>query len=360
MMNKGGLHKALQSAFPLRERMAMMLGLRFDRNYAALAAPAPLDVEYWNIIVQVNAEGWLDALARAAHETVPGNPDLARLILDGGLTSVPPAPKATILPRANDQALQRLVRLNNDFINIAQFRERLSALEGQTCRIEVDGSPPVAWGTGFLVGPDLVMTNHHVVQTIPRDRIVTCRFDYLTDAAGITVRAGTVVPSAPDWLVNSRPADPADVSLNDTDIPAPDNLDFALIRLSRPVGNEPRQGVEGPDNPPRGWMGIDPALTAKPDDDLLILQHPKGSPLKLGIGRLTTLHGDGLRWRHDVMTEDGSSGSPVLNGQLDLIGLHHGGDPNEFRTARFNQAVPMARIVGWLQDKIDPFWTKTP
>lgn len=364
-MNKARLHKALLSAFPTSPRLAVLLGQRFDRNYATLTAPGPIDIEYWTVLVQAEAEGWLEALARAAHEALPGNPLLADLILEDGLSSAASLATANGSPTivagpTRRLALERLVRENSDFVDIATFLERLAALEGQTCRIETDASPPAALGTGFLVGPDLVMTNQHVVAALPPGRRMACRFDHLADRAGVEVHAGITVAPADGWLVTSRPPDPADDSLVETDVPAPENLDFALIRLSRNIGNLPRIGPEGPENPPRGWIGIDPTLKVQAGDDLFILQHPSGSPLKLGVGRLTGVYGGGLRWRHDVATEGGSSGSPVLNRQLALVGLHHAGDPNYFRTALFNQAIPIERIVAWLQGKVDPFWTAGP
>ena len=343
----------------------MLLGQRFDVLYDTLTPQDAIDVEYWNILVQVEAQGWLEALARAAHEAVPGNGQLADLMLDDGLTSgarIIAAANGTpsILAETPKVRLERLVRDNSSFIDITQLLGRLSALEGQTCRIELEGVPPRAIGTGFLVGPDLVMTNQHVIDGQAAGAPMICRFDYLVDAGGVQVREGVAVPVAADWLVKASPPDPSDESLDEGDAPAPDNLDFALIRLSRPVGDTPRAGDEGPDNRPRGWIGIDPTLQVGQGDDLFILQHPEGTPLKLGVGRLTALHGGGLRWRHDVATEGGSSGSPVFNRKLDLVGLHHAGDPNYFRTALFNQAIPIDRIVGWLQGKVDPFWTQAP
>lgn len=356
IVNRTKLHKALLDAFPGRAKFSMLLGQRFDVLYDSLTERDTVDVEYWNIIVQVGAEGWLEALARAAHEAVPGNAMLAQVVLDTGLSSAATLP-APVTAGAGG-ALERLVRENSDFVDIAAFLARLTALEGQTCRIEQAGTPPRALGTGFLVGPDLVMTNQHVVAGLEGGAV--CRFDYLADRDGVEVRAGQAVPLAEDWLVTSRPPDSADESLDDDDVPAADNLDFALIRLVRRVGEQPRMGEEGPENPPRGWVAIDPALAAAQGDDLFILQHPEGAPLKLGVGRLTAMLGDGLRWRHDVATEGGSSGSPVLNRQLALVGLHHAGDPNYFRAARFNQAIPMARIIGFLSGRVDPFWNEAP
>lgn len=337
------LHPALLKAFPKRDKLALMLGLRFGVSYDLLAAESTVDVEYWEILTQIDAEGWLEDFARAAHETVPKNPALAALILGARMSSAPPGP-----------VLERMVRDNSSLSDVPTFLARLQALEAQVCRIEAPGAQALgtqalgtqALGTGFLVGPDLVMTNHHVVAEVAGPGL-TCRFDYLTDAAGVAVRAGVVVGLAADWLVAACPHDPADLSLEDTDEPAPGTLDMALLRLSRAVGHEPRQGDAGPDNPPRGWVRADAAVTLAESDDIFILQHPAGAPLKLGSGRVSALR-PGPRLRHDVTTEPGSSGSPVFDGALQLAGLHHLGDPNSFRNAAFNQAIPMPAILDWL------------
>lgn len=362
--DRNRLHKALLSAFPSKSRLAMMLGQRFGVLYGTLTQDDAQGVEYWNIIVQVGAEGWLDELARASQETVPGNDLLTKVVLDLGLSSAARASLPSPAGANGGTALQRLVRDRSEFTDLPAFLARLTALEGQACRIEQagkqTGDPPQAFGTGFLVGPDLVMTNQHVTAALDPGRTTICRFDYLTDARGIEVRAGVEIGLAADWQVASRPPDPSDDTPDDIDKPAPENLDFALIRLARRVGDLPRRGDPGPDNPARGWIAIDPARDAAKDEDLFILQHPEGAPLKLAVGRLIALHGDGLRWRHDAATEGGSSGSPVFNRKLELVGLHHAGDPNYFRNATFNQAIPMAKIIGWLDGKLDPFWTEAP
>ncbi len=357
------LHRALLSAFPSRGKFAMLLGQRFDVDYDVLTPQDTLDVEYWTVVEQVAAEGWMTDLSRAAFEAVPRNELMANLAVKLGITALHgiavPGAGAVV---ASAPVLERMVRDRSDLVDLPGFLAQLSALEGQTCRIEsVTGARLKPIGTGFLVGPDLVLTNHHVIEPmLTGGSTAQCRFDYLTDAAGIEVRRGVEAPLAADWHVISRPHDCADVSLDDTALPAPDNLDFALMRLATPVGDTARQGDLGPDNPARGWIAIDPLLTAVQGDDLFILQHPLGAPLKLGIGRVTKDKGQGLRLQHDVTTEPGSSGSPVFNRHLSLVALHHVGDPNSFRNAAFNQAVPMARIVSYLAGKVAPFWEARP
>lgn len=348
------LFKALLDAYPARGKLAALFGQRFGVNYATLTEQDTLDVEYWNVVTQVAAEGWLADLARAVWEAQPRNPLAARLVIDFGLTSAaalaPPSPG-----EPGDRRLERMVREHGWLADLPAFLARLSRLEGQVCRIENGPAEPL--GTGFLVGPDLVLTNHHVIEPLAEARApaLACRFDYLADPSGVEVRGGVVEPVAADWLVASRPHDPGDVILAPA-APDPANLDFALLRLARPAGSLPRRGDEAPDNPARGWVAVDATRRLAAGEDIYILQHPLGAPLKLGRGRISDLPFGGRRLRYDATTEPGSSGAPVLGHDLTLAALHHVGDPNHFRTATFNQAIPMADIIGWLQDKVAPFW----
>ena len=47
--------------------------------------------------------------------------------------------------------------------------------------------------------------------------------------------------------------------------------------------------------------------------------------------------------RYDVTTASGSSGSPCLPFDLDIIGLHHAAEPAS--NPRYNQAIPLWAIA---------------
>ncbi len=56
------------------------------------------------------------------------------------------------------------------------------------------------------------------------------------------------------------------------------------------------------------------------------------------------------RLRHKTATLPGSSGAPCFNANLDLVALHHAGDPAETpgRPAEYNQAIPIGAIIALL------------
>ena len=118
-------------------------------------------------------DDWLLDLIAAAHDRRPKNPELTELATELGLTSAGPR-----LINPMGKSLEALVQKNARFINPAKFLETLATLEQQVCIIDIPGGG----GTGFLVGPDLILTNQHVVSPIqnhlvgPQD--VSVRFDY--------------------------------------------------------------------------------------------------------------------------------------------------------------------------------------
>jgi hypothetical protein len=81
--------------------------------------------------------------------------------------------------------------------------------------------------------------------------------------------------------------------------------------------------------------------------------------MQLAFGTVKCFAGGGRRLRHDAKTLPGSSGSPCFNVDLQLVALHHAGDPQsnlQFK-GEFNQAIPIGLVVEHLKGKgLTPFW----
>jgi hypothetical protein len=246
---------------------------------------------------------------------------------------------------------------------VAVWRERLAKREVSVCRIEVPDSGGASFGTGFLVGPDLVLTNHHVVAPLlegdasAAGRVVV-RFDY-KQLEGTVVNEGVEARLAGDWLVDASPHSPVDLQgLPKDGVPDEASLDHALLRLAEPVGDLPipsGKDVE-PGAKPRGWI----ELPRKPwafasQQALFIIQHPEGSPMKLALDfdAKMTVNANGTRVTYQTGTEGGSSGSPCFNQFWDLVALHHAGDPSHegFYSPTFNEGIPINRIVERLESR---------
>lgn len=248
---------------------------------------------------------------------------------------------------ATDSGLEKLVRPNLPFLNPSSWREQLFLHECRVCRVEPRITGP---GTGFLVGPDALLTNYHVLKAVIESpkaaKDVLLRFDYRVLANGLKSDGLLVRLHPSDWLIGFGKYSAAEAkSEPDATPPAPDELDFSLVRLERRLADEP-VNPRAADSLPRGWVRVPTAAPAiESAAALLILQHPEGHPIKLVFDtapEVKLMHG-GMRVRYATNTEGGSSGSPVFDADWNLLALHHYGDPARSRP-KYNQGVPIHLI----------------
>jgi hypothetical protein len=283
-------------------------------------------------------EDWLLDLVAAAHERRPQSRPLTAIAGDLGLTA-----GGARLNNPTGQPLEQLIQANAQFISPAVFAQRLPVLEGQVCWIAVPGGG----GTGFLVGPDLVLTNEHVISRVRTGQVdaarVRCWFDHRMPLAGADLprKKRTEVALAADWLVDSRPPSQFDWTPNLGDA-GPEETDSALLRLADPVGDLPPGASSDPGDPPRGWIRCEPGTPLAVGKQVFLLQHPEGEPLQLTIGTVTAFNGAATRVRYDANSKDGSSGSPCFDADLRLVALHHAHDPHY--PPAWNQAVPIGMV----------------
>lgn len=226
--------------------------------------------------------------------------------------------------------LQRNVRPRLKRVDLRVWLDRVEAVERQVCRVEADGQ---ALGTGFLVGPAVVLTNWHVVEEargLGKLAELACRFDYRR-LSNNTLDPGKVI--AVGAVVDERPCSDAERSATpDQPPPRAGELDYALLRLEAAAGAE------------RGFVAMSGAPVAT-DDALIIVQHPTGAPAQFAVdtGSVIGLVHAGQRLRYRTNTEGGSSGSPCFNMDMDLVALHHLGDPR-LREPLYNQGIPIALV----------------
>ncbi|MBN2001902.1 MAG: trypsin-like peptidase domain-containing protein [Anaerolineae bacterium] len=343
--------KALQDAYDL-SRLQRMVQFKLDKRLDQITAPGSIADVTFDLIRVAEMEGWTDRLLLSARESNPGNAQLLAFSQQFGLT-----PGNTPAHRE----LEKMLVNTNSFLNIAEWRERLGAVEGRVCRVEIQNSP---YGTGFLLGPDLVMTNYHVVKSViegtqgqqPGD--VSLRFDYKRLADGTILNQGKVygvLAGNGDWLVDHSPYSPVDLEAGTikSGLPAPDQLDYALLRVDGAPGDEAIGEKSEPGAPPRGWIEVKEApYDFPPGTPLFIVQHPKGAPLQLALDTKAVIgvNANNTRVTYRTNTEPGSSGSPVFDQNWNLVALHHSGDPDSLMPA-YNEGVPLSAIVALLKER---------
>jgi hypothetical protein len=208
----------------------------------------------------------------------------------------------------------------------------------RTALIEVAGTPR---GTGFLVGPDLLLTAAHVIDARrwpPAPAPQACAvFDYVAEPGRSLAESGVRVPVV-DFIEASLPTD-AEIAATPADWDAPaDHLDFALLKLGYAV--PPERGAAGC----RGVYQLDRTVyNFSGSPVLFVLQHPVGQFQKLTwIRTAPKCNTVGTRIRYGGNTLPGSSGSPVIDVRGRLVALHH------YTQGGVNQGVPISVIADTL------------
>jgi hypothetical protein len=347
------LRNALADAFN-SDTFNEMLLFELNKRVENIAGSGALNTVLFRVINTAEMEGWTLELVRAARIANPGNPQLHQV---ADMLSM--ASTHELQPVALD--FEKVVREGVPFLDPAAFRSKLGRIEFHTCSIELNG---IGYGSGILVGPDYVLTNHHVVAKTPPDTKVACRFDFAASADGKVINPGISVEVA-DGTVDASPPSANDPNLTNGN-PSEDELDYALLRLAREVGAEPAGSAANPDAPVRSWTHLVAGVVGI-GDPIVVLQHPQNpvswklEPLKLTIGRALDMVAGGLRLRHDANTLPGSSGSPCFSAALTLVALHHAGGDSRYAKADYNQAIPIAKIIQRLERRgVTRFWKDAP
>lgn len=246
---------------------------------------------------------------------------------------------------SDPESLERIVNSEDNFLDIDMLAGAIYSAQA-VGRIEMPRGR--AKGTGFLVGPDLLLTNQHVLTSQNTLDAAVVRFDYHEDADGV-VSKGRLYNIRSDFYLASGSTE----------------LDFALVRLDgEPLGDK----LLGPDEADlsyidllrlgrhRGYLLLSPNMIVK-NERINIIQHPNGDPQKVVLTQnyvIADMADDRVHYLADTMP--GSSGSPILNRHWEVVGLHHAGGPHPPQLSaalqkalkghyKFNEGIPMRSIL---------------
>ncbi|MFC9556974.1 DNA/RNA non-specific endonuclease [Rhodococcus sp. NPDC056960] len=224
-----------------------------------------------------------------------------------------------------DQLLEKIVG-TADYVG-ARYLEAGVAAARSVGRVNIRDARGVlqGYGTGFLVSPTLLLTNHHVLPDAGTARSSAIEFDYQDGVDG------TPRP------VQMFPLDPARFYLADRE------RDFALVAVGAEPGTLAR-------------FGFTPLIQAEGKaiigEFVTIVQHPRGEKKQVALreNRIVDIPEKFLHYSAD--TEPGSSGSPVFNDQWEVVALHHASvrAPQHTEFGGFlNEGVRISRILEFVR-----------
>jgi hypothetical protein len=348
---------AFEQAFD-RDDLKLLVAEKMDVRLDKLTGPnTRWDVAVFEVVTWAEKRGRTTELIRAGYESNPTHPAMLAVYQTYGLTGVDfqKSGQPAESRKASEGGFEKTIKDRLPAFDFAAFREKMALVENRVCRVELDGN---AAGTGFLVGPDAVLTNYHVLESVvtgaTQPARVTCRFGYKVLPDGSRPDGDVVGLDAANWLLDFSKYSPAEQTADpDNPPPSPDELDYALVKLARPIGKESVKLQDGASGP-RGWLPLSAAPpNFVPQMPLMIAQHPDGKPLKLAVDTDSVIgvNAGHTRVRYATNTEAGSSGSPVFDLSWNLVALHHFGDPAYHRVPAYNQGVPIDKIRTRLASK---------
>lgn len=207
-------------------------------------------------------------------------------------------------------ALERILD-GNDLIPV-NYLEAGQRAARSVCRIQIRrrNGRNAGFGTGFLVSPTLLLTNHHVLESEEMVIRSLAEFDFENDLDFIPKNSKLFRLDPARFFYNNR------------------ELDFALVAVH----------PQATDNTPLSEFGflnlIEPSGKALIGESVSIIQHPEGADKQIALRNNQILGVFEHFIHYETDTMPGSSGSPALNDQWEVVALHHAGVPKRNRNGR--------------------------
>jgi len=210
---------------------------------------------------------------------------------------------------------------NNDLVRINYLERGLIAAKS-VARIFVadDFGTAGSWGTGFLITPNLFITNHHVIKSPQEAMRSFVEFGFESDIKGIPKQAKRFTLRPELGFITS----------NETE------FDFSIIAISETSEDRAARISEF------GYLRLNPQLHKVEENEFVtIIQHPEGQEKLIAIRENKVIKiGDRNQkaenrfiW-YSSDTAPGSSGAPVLNDSWQVVCIHHKTIPS----ARLNES----------------------
>lgn len=214
--------------------------------------------------------------------------------------------------RASLSELERTIG-SDDLVDLNYLQRGLDAAR-PVGRITIrdGGGRSLGDATGFMITPNLMLTNQHVFPDAASAAASRVDFDCELDRLGFPRPTTTFAFDPGRFFV----VDPA--------------LDMALMAVrAQPLRGEGRLADFG-------WLRLSPELgKINVGEAITIIQHPNGRTKQVALreNRLLDITADHLTYESD--TAPGSSGAPVFNDSWQVVALHHSGVPRKDAKGRW-------------------------
>lgn len=209
-------------------------------------------------------------------------------------------------------ATEKIIGTNN--LRPIAVLEKMIKISRAVVHINIPG---VGVATGFMISPDVLMTNNHVFRSADDAKDAVIRFNHQIDLSG------NYLPTD-DYL--------CDVSFFHTSAP----LDYSIVK------------VKGDPGLKWGYIQLPSDDAVNEGDDVFIIQHPGGEHKQIALSNNEVAYVNDTVVQYLTDSMPGSSGSPVFNDSMRVIALHHSGgwltEPTTTSTYFRNEGIRISAI----------------
>ncbi len=236
--------------------------------------------------------------------------------------------RSSIINHHDNLAMERIIN-QSDLFPIAHLQAGLDVSKA-VCRISIrsQSGQLESYGTGFLVAPNLLLTNNHVLETPEAAMYAVAEFNYEDDVRFMPLDIISFRLDPETLFITDEALDFTLVAVEENNQHAIPLIDFGYL----PLLPKPGKILEG--------------------EYVTIIQHPNGGPKAITIreNEVKFISSDFVHYVSD--TEPGSSGSPVFNDQWVVVALHHAGipDPNDPTKWIANEGIRISSIIQHLSE----------